>query len=618
MKAVPMKENTSKDPALQILRDVFGYQEFRGLQRTVINRVLERKNTLVLMPTGGGKSLCYQIPALCMNGVAVVVSPLIALMQDQVAGLKQSGIRAETLNSSSSDVSKVYAALERGTIDLLYVSPERLLREDFLAFLKKVGVSLFAIDEAHCISRWGHDFRPVYTRLSVLGTLFAGVPRLALTATADETTRRDILKQLDMENAETFVSSFNRPNIRYAAVLRENEKAQILSFLKNGHAGESGIIYCATRNAVEDNARFLKENGFEVFSYHAGLTSEVREKNQDAFIKSDAAVMVATIAFGMGINKPDVRYVVHTSLPKDIESYYQETGRAGRDGLPAEALLIYGAKDLILQRGFIEASDASPEQKGIERKKLDAVVGYAETAGCRRRVLLEYFGETAEEKCDNCDNCNFPPDVYDARNDMLKLLSCIYRIKAKSGKASFGTEHTIDVLTGKKTEKALKFGHETLSTFGIGANVPRRVWKALVRQALIAGFVKIETDYSGLELTEAAFAFFKKPYAVNVRKDATSRLKKTPSPVRASPETQNDRKLTAALKKLRLSLARAENLPAYYIFSDKSLTDMADKKPVTKAEFAEVYGVGRNKLEKYADAFVEVVKAYADKTSCPK
>ena len=593
----------------QILENVFGYKQFRDLQKKTIDAVLRGENVLLLMPTGGGKSLCYQIPSLCLKGVCIVVSPLIALMQDQVSGLSTYGIRAATLNSSGySRNATIYSALRKGEIDLLYVSPEKLLSEDFVSFLKTIDICLFAIDEAHCISQWGHDFRPPYRQLCDLVSLFPSVPRLALTATADKNTRTDILRLLSIDTDNMFVSSFDRPNLFYDVKIKDNERKQLLTFL-NDHKDESGIVYCATKNKVDETCTFLEQNGFCVRRYHAGIDYSERQEAQSFFIHAENVIMVATIAFGMGINKTNVRFVVHLDLPQNIETYYQETGRAGRDGLPSSTLLLYGARDIVLRRSFIELSDTGEEYKRLAHKKLNALLGYVETAQCRRKVLLDYFGEKYEVPCDNCDNCVSPPETYDAQQDMLKFLSCVYRVRERSG-FSFGAGHIIDVLCGKETEKIKKFGHDTLSTFGIGKETPEYLWKTIYRQALISEFVLSDDQHSTLELTPEGRSFCKNPYEILLRKTAVKMIKKKKE--KTATENLSDQNLFSALKELRLTIAREENVPAFYIFSDKSLIDMANKKPYSLDEFSRIFGVGQTKLEKYGADFVLFIQEYME------
>ena len=515
----------------EILYKVFGYKTFRGKQQEIIEHILNGNDGLVLMPTGGGKSLCFQIPALCFEGITVVISPLIALMQDQVNALKQAGVRASVLNSTlnAEKSNLVEEQIFNNELELVYVSPERLNTEGFLNLLKKSKISLFAIDEAHCVSQWGHDFRPEYTKFSALKEIFPNVPRIALTATADELTRIDIIKNLNLENGKVFVSSFDRPNIEYTIKIKDNEKKQLLNFIKEDHRNDSGIVYCISRKRVEEVAAYLKKEGFNALPYHAGLDKKIREKNQEKFIKEDSMIMVATIAFGMGIDKPDVRFVAHLDLPKSVESYYQETGRAGRDGLPADAWMVYGLKDIVQLKQFIDSSTASPEQKRIEHQKLNTLIGYVETVNCRRRILLDYFAEELKNDCKNCDNCLEPPVTYDATVDVQKVLSCIYR--TQTDRYGFGGGHIINILLGKDDEKVKKFKHDKLSTFGIGKDVSESQWKSIIRQVAILGFVEMDMQYSTLKTNLEANDVLRGKKKVELRKfileSKAVKLKKT-------------------------------------------------------------------------------------------
>src|ERR1700759_925803 len=478
----------------QILRDTFGYPAFRGQQRDIVSHVAEGGDALVLMPTGGGKSLCYQIPALVREGMGVVVSPLIALMQDQVAALEEAGVRAAALNSSMSwpDVQNVERRARQGDLDLLYLAPERLLTDRCLELLAASKLALFAIDEAHCVSQWGHDFRPEYIRLAVLAERFPGVPRIALTATADALTRKEIIERLHLQNAREFVSSFDRPNIRYRINEKISARKQLLEFIKSEHPGEAGIVYCLSRNTVSETAEFLAGNGINALPYHAGLDNSTRESNQNRFIREDGVVMVATIAFGMGIDKPDVRFVAHVDLPKSIEGYYQETGRAGRDGLPADAWMVYGLADVVQQRWMIDQSEGEAAYKRTISAKLDSILGLGESTTCRRVPLLDYFGEPCKA-CDNCDNCLTPPEEWDGTEAARKLMSCIFRCE-QGRRCSFGAQQIIDVLRGKATQKVLQFGHERLSTFGIGIELDAAQWRSVVRQLVVQGLVKVDSE----------------------------------------------------------------------------------------------------------------------------
>ncbi|MEI8388882.1 MAG: DNA helicase RecQ [bacterium] len=594
----------------EILYKVFGYKTFRGKQQEIIEHILNGNDGLVLMPTGGGKSLCFQIPALCFEGITVVISPLIALMQDQVNALKQAGVRASVLNSTlnAEKSNLVEEQIFNNELDLVYVSPERLNTEGFLNLLKKSKISLFAIDEAHCVSQWGHDFRPEYTKFSALKEIFPNVPRIALTATADELTRIDIIKNLNLENGKVFVSSFDRPNIEYTIKIKDNEKKQLLNFIKEDHRNDSGIVYCISRKRVEEVAAYLKKEGFNALPYHAGLDKKIREKNQEKFIKEESMIMVATIAFGMGIDKPDVRFVAHLDLPKSVESYYQETGRAGRDGLPADAWMVYGLKDIVQLKQFIESSTSSPEQKRIEHQKLNTLIGYVETVNCRRRILLDYFAEELKNDCKNCDNCLEPPVTYDATVDVQKVLSCIYR--TQTDRYGFGGGHIINILLGKDDEKVKKFKHDKLSTFGIGKDVSESQWKSIIRQVAILGFVEMDMQYSTLKTNLEANDVLRGKQKVELRKfilESKVKLKK-PAPAKKAVLTADaDVELFNELKKIRLSFARDENMPPYIIFNDKTLIEMVNNKPETLDDMSEISGVGEHKLKKYGLAFLNAI-----------
>ncbi len=601
----------------EVLKRVFGYDSFRLEQENIINSLLEGNDVLALMPTGGGKSICYQVPALCLDGVCVVVSPLIALMQDQVYALKNNGVSAEFLNSAL-DNEKEYQIIQRllnNELDLIYVSPERLNSPVFLEILKKVKISFFALDEAHCVSQWGHDFRPEYTQFAHLCEFFPKVPRMALTATADEATRDDIIKNLKIENCKIFISSFDRENIRYLIQIKNNEKKQLLEFINDYHKNESGIVYCISRKRVEEIAKFLKEQGFKVLPYHAGLSKEERQKNQDYFIKEENVIMVATIAFGMGIDKPDVRFVAHLDLPKSLESYYQETGRAGRDGIASDAWLVYGLRDIVQLNSFINNSDAPEKQKNIERKKLGALLGFVESTVCRRKAILEYFGEKYEaDNCANCDNCLNPPETYDATIDAQKVLSCIYRIQ--NDRFAFGAGHIIDILTGKESEKVLKFNHNNVSTFAIGKETPLHQWQSIIRALVVLGYIKVDSKYMTLSLTKKAYGVLKGDIKIELRRDIlipkSQKLNKKSDKTKEKFTKQDlkdekSKNLFEKLKALRLEFARAESMPPYIIFHDKTLVEMALSAPKTLEELGKITGVGENKLEKYGDAFLGVI-----------
>ncbi len=595
--------------ALEVLRDVFGFQSFRGQQAEIIDHVTSGGDALVLMPTGGGKSLCYQIPALCLPGTAVVVSPLIALMQDQVEALRQAGVRAAALNSSIAygEALAIERELEAGELDLIYVAPERLLTESFLGLLGRTRIALFAIDEAHCVSQWGHDFRPEYRRLTVLHERFPAVPRLALTATADGPTRRDILRHLELTAGRVFVAGFDRPNIRYRVQPKANQRAQLEAFLDDGRRGQSGIVYCLTRAKVEETAQRLSERGVPALPYHAGLDKAMRSRHQERFLKEDGLVMVATIAFGMGIDKPDVRFVAHLDLPKSLEAYYQETGRAGRDGLPSEAWMTYGLEDVVKLRQLLENSAAPEGQKRIERQKLDALLGYCETTRCRRQVLLEYFGETLAAACGNCDTCLEPAAGFDGTEAARKALSCVYR----TGQM-FGAQHVIDVLLGGDTEKVRKFRHNALSTYGIGGEFSRAEWRSIFRQLVSLGLLAVDIEgHGGLRLGAEARPVLRGERRIELRRDA---VRARPAKAKARGdvllEDPKDESLFQALRARRLALAKAQGVPPYVIFHDSTLAAMARQRPNGLEQLAGISGVGQAKLERYGEDFLAVIAGH--------
>jgi ATP-dependent DNA helicase RecQ len=603
------------ESALQLLNSIFGYSAFRGDQQAVIERVSGGGDALVLMPTGGGKSLCYQIPALLRPGTAIIVSPLIALMQDQVEALHQLGIEAAFLNSSLDAMAQreVEQRLRAGDLKLLYVAPERLLTGRFLDLLEQTEVSLFAIDEAHCVSQWGHDFRPEYRQLTVLHERFPEVPRIALTATADAPTRREIIERLGLESAESFVASFDRPNIRYSVVEKDNPRRQLKDFLLGRH-GESGIVYCLSRNKVEATAAALVEDGFLALPYHAGMDAARRAANQKRFLREDGIIMVATIAFGMGIDKPDVRFVAHLDLPKSLEGYYQETGRAGRDGMPSEAWMTYGLADVVTLAQFIAKSEAGEERKRVERGKLDALIGYAESTGCRRRRLLSYFGEMPPERCGNCDNCLDPPSTWDATVAAQKALSCVYRTGQR-----FGVKHLIDVLRGVEGEKVAKFDHDKLSTFGIGAEFDDRQWSAIFRQLVAAGLlVPDDEGYGTLRLVDASRAVLRGEVEVRMRHVADkverkARQKSSPSARsrQAVEIAPHETALWNGLRETRARLAKEQGVPAFRIFADATLLQMLREQPQSLGELATISGVGEMKLARYGEDFLGVLTRMA-------
>jgi ATP-dependent DNA helicase RecQ len=601
--------------AERVLRDVFGYSTFRGQQGEIVTHLARGGDALVLMPTGAGKSLCYQIPALVRDGVGVVVSPLIALMQDQVAGLEEAGVRAAALNSAMTwaQAQVVERKVRAGDIDLLYVAPERLLTDRCLELLDAAPLALFAIDEAHCVSQWGHDFRPEYIRLAVLAERYRGVPRIALTATADAATRKEIIERLHLQDARLFISSFDRPNIRYRIAEKNNPRKQLLEFIRTEHAGESGIVYCLARATVEETAEFLAGRGVAALPYHAGLDNSTREANQKRFIREDGVVMVATIAFGMGIDKPDVRFVAHLDLPKSIEGYYQETGRAGRDGLPADAWMVYGLADVVQQRWMIDRSEADADYKRIVTAKLDAILGLCETTECRRVRLLDYFGE-ASQPCRNCDNCLTPPEEWDGTQAAQKLMSCMFRCEQASGFA-FGAQQIIDVLRGKRTQKVLQFRHEALSTFGIGADLDATQWRSVLRQLVMLRLVRVDHDhFNVLRLTEPSREVLRGTRRLRLRRQterpASRRSERRPvDKARVATETggHNDT-VFEALREWRREVAREHGVPAYTVFHDSTLRELASALPRSLSELRAISGIGATKLERYGSALLDVMQ----------
>ena len=592
------------------LSSVFGYDGFRGQQEQIINDVMAGKSCGVLMPTGSGKSLCYQIPSICRAGTGIIVSPLIALMQDQVTALREAGVAAAAVHSGLDypALQATLSDLRRGALDLVYVAPERLVNEAFLDILDTIEVALFAIDEAHCISQWGHDFRPEYRQVSLLRERYPGVPCIAVTATADTPTRKDIVERLTLP--KLYVAGFDRPNISYEVAIKDNPRAQLLRFLKSRDEGESGIVYCLSRKKVEDTAAWLVAQGYKALPYHARLSPDIRARNQERFLKEENIIMVATIAFGMGINKPDIRFVAHMDLPKNIEAYYQETGRAGRDGAPAVAWMVYGLQDLALQRQMIENSDAPESQKRIERQKLTAFLGYCESATCRRQVLLRYFDDGCEP-CGNCDICESPLKTFDGSIAAQKLISCILRTGQR-----FGGVYVIDVLLGKSNERTEKFGHDALSTFGIGTEHSAKEWQSLLRQLVARGLLFVDMDaHGGLKVTQEGMDFLRGKPALQLRLDsktagrgkAGASVGSKNNPV-LSFDSQADQALFADLKSLRLRIAKEHNIPPYVVFHDKTLIDMIKRRPSSLDQMREVSGVGQSKLDKYGHIFLDALQ----------
>ncbi|HSI60000.1 MAG TPA: DNA helicase RecQ [Ideonella sp.] len=619
--------SVSTEPAT-VLQEVFGYTHFRGHQQAIVDQVVAGGDALVLMPTGGGKSLCYQVPAIVRHragqGVAIVVSPLIALMHDQVGALEEAGVHAAFLNSTldSAGAQSVERELLSGRLVLLYAAPERITHPRFLAMLESLHergrLSLFAIDEAHCVSQWGHDFREEYLQLGVLAERFPGVPRIALTATADDHTRADIVARLSLGEAHQFISSFDRPNIRYSIVEKDNARVQLLRFLRDEHEGDAGIVYCQSRKKVEETAEWLSGEGLSALPYHAGLDSDVRRRHQDRFLREDGIVMVATVAFGMGIDKPDVRFVAHLDLPKNIEGYYQETGRGGRDGEAADAWMTYGLADVVNQRRMIDESTAGEDFKRLQVGKLDALLAMAESLDCRRVRLLGYFGETSQP-CGNCDNCLQPPARWDATDAARKALSCVYRFRQHGG-ISFGAGHLIDVLRGKSTDKTRQHGHESLSTFGVGADLSETQWRGVLRQLIAQGHLHSAGEYNTLELSDSARAVLKGEVRIEMREPR--------EPTRASRGARSSKKGSAgervpraaatldadaqtrftALKAWRSEVAREHNLPAYIVFNDATLAQMAADAPDSLDSLANISGVGAKKLEAYGREILRVLE----------
>ncbi|MYN39381.1 DNA helicase RecQ [Duganella sp. FT109W] len=602
-----MIHQDNNERALHLLQTVFGYPAFRGQQGEIVGHVAGGGDALVLMPTGGGKSLCYQIPALLRDGVGVVVSPLIALMQDQVDALEEVGVRAAFLNSTQTyeEASRIERLVRTGEIDLVYVAPERLMTERCLNLFQNSNIALFAIDEAHCVSQWGHDFRPEYIKLSILHEQFPNVPRIALTATADPQTRAEIVHRLQLEDAAQFVSSFDRPNIRYSIVEKGNGRKQLLDFITAEHGGDCGIVYCLSRKKVEETAEFLNENGVRALAYHAGMDHAKRAANQAKFLREENIVMCATIAFGMGIDKPDVRFVCHLDLPKSIEGYYQETGRAGRDGGPADAWMAYGLQDVVLQRRMIDESEADETFKRVLGNKLDAMLGLCETLSCRRVRLLDYFGEQAGP-CGNCDTCLIPPVSFDGTVPVQKILSTVYRVDQR-----FAAGHVIDVLRGQETERIKTWHHDSLSVFGIGADRSEQEWRAILRQVIALGLLTVDHEqYSSLKLTDAARPVLKGGQKVQLRQYQ--------KPVKAKPSraakgyvesdlSEHEQRLFDRLRSWRMGTAREHNVAAYIIFNDATLREIAKARPTALDDLRGISGVGEKKLASYGDEIVNLI-----------
>ncbi|NKB32486.1 MAG: DNA helicase RecQ [Pseudomonadales bacterium] len=587
----------------QILQQVFGYSDFRPPQDQIIDTLVAGGGALVLMPTGGGKSLCYQIPALIRSGCGVVISPLIALMQDQVSALELLGIEAAFLNSTLSalEADAIEQQLRADELDLLYIAPERLTQARTLQLLREIDIALFAIDEAHCVSQWGHDFRADYLQLSLLHELFPAVPRIALTATADDRTRQEISERLQLQKAEQFIAGFDRPNIRYRIALKQNAKQQLLKFLKNEHLHDAGIVYCLSRKKTEDIAHWLSEQGFNAFPYHAGMSNESRARHQEQFLREESVIIVATIAFGMGIDKPDVRFVAHLDLPKTVESYYQETGRAGRDGEPADAWMIYGLQDVIKLRQMMDSSEGSEAHKRAEQHRLNAMLGLCEITSCRRQALLDYFGEALPEPCGNCDTCLEPPETWDGTEAARMALSVAFRTEQR-----FGVNHLIDVMLGTDTDKIFQFGHQHLPVYGIGKEIDKNQWRSVFRQLVARGYMSVDLErFGALRLEEKCRPLLRSEETIALRKDSKVKTAKQQTKTRLAPEV--DVALWEALRDCRRQFAEEMGVPPYVVFHDSTLQEMCLRMPQNMEEFELLNGVGERKLEKYGPGFVRVI-----------